>query len=53
MYSFPFHVDIKAALEYLNIKPIDLKRNNELKHCFETSESKIVFYDIYVTKEKF
>lgn len=32
---------------------VDLQCNIELKHIFETSESKIDFYNTYVTKEKF
>ncbi|GFU88041.1 hypothetical protein TNCV_1336101 [Trichonephila clavipes] len=37
--------------EYLQMELIDLQCNNELKHIFETSESKIDFYN--VTKEKY
>ena len=32
---------------------VDLQCNIELKHIFETSESKIDFYNTYVAKDKF
>uniref|UniRef100_A0A6G3MFM0 General transcription factor II-I repeat domain-containing protein 2A (Trinotate prediction) n=1 Tax=Henneguya salminicola TaxID=69463 RepID=A0A6G3MFM0_HENSL len=32
---------------------IDLQCNNELKHIFETTASKINFYNTYITEEKF
>ena len=50
---FPFHVEIESAPEYHQMQPIDLQRNIELKHIFETSESKIDFYKTYVTKDKY
>lgn len=53
IYSSPFHVEIESAPEYLQMELVDLQCNIELKHIFETSESKIDFYNTYVTKEKF
>jgi len=53
IYSSPFHVDVESAPEYLQIELIDLQCKYELKHIFETSESKIDVYNIYVIKEKF
>jgi len=35
------------------MKFIDLQCTNELKHIFETSKSKIDFYNINIRKEKF
>jgi len=52
IYSSPFHIDIESAPEYLQMKLINLQCNNELKHIFETLQSEIDFYNIYVTKEK-
>ncbi|EGY27974.1 hypothetical protein Rin_00021020 [Candidatus Regiella insecticola 5.15] len=53
IYSSPFHTDVNSAPEYLQMELIDLQCNNELKHVFETSKSKIDFYNINITKEKF
>jgi len=53
IYSSPFHTDVNSATKYLKIELIDLQRNNELKHIFETSKSKIDFYNINITKQKF
>jgi hypothetical protein len=53
IYSSPFHTDVKSAPEYLQMDLIDLQCNNELKHIFETSKSKIDFHNINITKEKF
>ena len=53
IYSSPFHTDVNSAPEYLQMELIDLQCNNELKHIFETSKSKIDFYNINITKENF
>jgi len=53
IYSSPFHVKVESAPEYLQMELIDLQCNAALKNIFETSESKIEFYNSYVTKEKF
>jgi len=53
VYSSPFHTDVNSAPEYLQMELIDLQCNNELKHIFETSKSKIDFYNINITKEHF
>ena len=50
---FAFHVEIKSALEYIQMKLVDLQSNIEWKHIFEKSESKMDFYNNYVIKEKF
>jgi len=53
IYSSPFHTDVESAPEYLQMELIDFQCNNELKHIFGTSKSKIDFYNINITKEKF
>jgi hypothetical protein len=56
IYSSPFFTDVNSVPEYLQMELIDLQRNNELKHIFETSKSKMDFYInffINITKEKF
>jgi len=53
IYSSPFHTDVNSAPEYLQMELFDLQCNNELKHIFETSKSKIDFNNINITKEKF
>lgn len=53
IYSSPFHTNVNSAPEYLQMELIDLQCSNELKHIFETSISKIDFYNINITKEKF
>lgn len=53
IYSSPFHVEIESVPEYLQMELVDLQCNIELKHIFETSVSKIDFYNTYATKEKF
>jgi len=53
IYLSPYHTDVNSAPEYLQMELIDLQCNNELKHIFETSKSKIGFYNINITKENF
>lgn len=51
--SSTFRVDVESAIEYLQIEPIDLQCNNELKDIIKITESKINFYNIYITKTNF
>lgn len=51
IYSFLFHTDVESAPEYLQMELIDLQCNNELKHIFKTSKSKIDFYNINITNK--
>jgi hypothetical protein len=53
IYSSPFHSDVMSTPEYLQMELIDSQCNNELKHIFETSKSKIDFYNTNITKENF
>jgi hypothetical protein len=50
IYSSPFHTNVKSASD-LQMELIDLQYNNELNRIFETSKSKIDFYNINITKE--
>ena len=45
IYSSLFHVEVESAPEYLQMELVDLQFNIELKHIFETSVSKIDFYN--------
>ncbi|CAI6344452.1 unnamed protein product [Macrosiphum euphorbiae] len=53
IYSSPLNTYVNLALEYLQMEFIDLQCNNESKHIFEISKSKIDLYNINITKEKF
>ena len=45
IYSSLFLVEVESAPEYLQMELVDLQFNIKLKHTFETSVSKIDFYN--------
>jgi len=53
MYSSLFHTDVNSAPEYIQMELIDLQCNNELKHIFQTSKSKIDFIKLISQKKNF